>query len=54
MSNILYDTLWNSEEMALAINPKQVTTSHGVVDCGKLSAVTCKRLLMNLKTLLIN
>lgn len=45
MSNILYDTLWNSEEMALAINPKQVTTSHGVVDCGKLSAVTCKKII---------
>ena len=36
MEKILSDTLWESEKMALAINPKQVTTSHGVVDCGDL------------------
>tara|TARA_B100000900_G_scaffold374344_1_gene355567 strand:+ start:998 stop:1612 length:615 start_codon:yes stop_codon:yes gene_type:complete len=45
MEKILSDTLWESDKMALAINPKQVTTSHGVVDCGDLSAYTCRKII---------
>ncbi len=45
MERILSDTLWDSDKMALAINPKQVTTSHGVVDCGDLSAYTAKKII---------
>jgi predicted 2-oxoglutarate/Fe(II)-dependent dioxygenase YbiX len=45
MEKILSDTLWESEKMALAINPKQVTTSHGVVDCGDLSAYTSRKII---------
>ena len=40
-----YDTYWDCEEMALAINPKQVETTHGVVNCGEITRSTCNRLI---------
>jgi len=40
-----YDTYWDCEEMALAINPKQVETTHGVVNCGEITKSTCNRLI---------
>ena len=40
-----YDTYWDCEEMALAINPKQVQTTHGVVSCGEITKTTCNRLI---------
>ena len=40
-----YDTFWDCEEMALAINPKQVKTTHGVVSCGEITKTTCNRLI---------
>ena len=49
MNELLTDTLWDSNKMALAINPKQVTTSHGVVDCGKLSSSTCQKIIQESK-----
>ena len=45
MEKILSDTLWDYEKMALAINPKQVTTSHGVIDCGDLPENVCKKII---------
>ena len=43
--SVRYDTYWDCEEMALAINPKQVETTHGVVNCGEITKSTCKRLI---------
>ena len=31
--------------MALAINPKQTETTHGVISCGELPKTTCERII---------
>ena len=40
-----YDTFWDCDEMALAINPKQTETTHGVISCGELPKSTCERII---------
>ncbi len=45
MPRIVSDTLWEHDKMALAINPKQNTTSHGVIGCGEISKNVCQRII---------
>lgn len=49
MHRMNLDTLWDSDKMALAINPKQNKNSHGVVTCGELSKSTCQRIILEHK-----
>jgi PKHD-type hydroxylase len=45
MPKTVCDTLWDVGNMGLAINPKQTTNSHGVINVGNIPENTCKKII---------